>query len=428
MEIEGGRVKTRRWWDSVPGNNPLQIDFEEAVTEFERLFERSCDQSMRSDVPVGVFLSGGLDSSLLLSNCHAISPEIQAFSVSMAEPDYDESSKAAAAARHVGNGRHHFFAMNQSALMNTFTALMAKMDEPHGDPGFVNAYFMAGHCRPHITVALSGDGADELFGGYMPFKGLPLQPFMERLPPAAIDLVRAASKCLPGSDTYLGLKFKALSYLQGFPSTRINRHSLWLSTLSPEELSQLLPQAAPGFFDPMLEGGAFDVAAELHGTIASHTPIQQMLYYYQRVFLPEFICHHTDRAAMLHGLEVRSPFLSVPLIEWANRLPDSFKARRGELKRLLREALRRRNFPSAILNQRKHGFTFPIARWLKEDMRELVDNLANAEEIFGGEVDGRELKRIIDHHLSGRRNLYRIIYNLIVFRAWRIRYPGIDFA
>jgi asparagine synthase (glutamine-hydrolysing) len=428
MQIENGNVSTQRWWDSIPGNALLDIGFDEAVVETERLFNRSCELSMRSDVPVGVFLSGGLDSSLLLSGCHAISPEVQSFSVAMAEKDYDESAKAALVSRHVGNGRHNVLSMTQPALMTAFADLMSKLDEPHGDPGFVNHYFLAGKSRPHITVALGGDGADELFAGYAPFKGLPLQPLMERMPAGAIGLARAMSKCLPGSDTYMGLQFKALAYLQAFPSARTNRHSLWLSTLSPEELSQLLPRAEPSFFDPMQEHGAFDVGADLHAVIASHSPTQQMLYYYQRVFLPEFICHHTDRAAMLHGLEVRSPFLSVPLIELANRLPDSFKARRGGLKLVLREALRRQNFPAEILNQRKHGFTFPLARWLKADMRGLVDELAEAEAFTGGEVDHRSLGTMIEQHLSGQRNLYRIIYNLIVFRAWRMRYPGIEFS
>jgi len=428
MEIQNGKVKINRWWDSVPGHGQLDISFDEAAGEVERLFERSCDLSMRSDVPVGVFLSGGLDSSLVLSGCHGISPNVQSFSVAMAEADYDESPKAAVVSRHVGNGSHNVLSMTQTALMSAFKDLMANLDEPHGDPGFVNHYFLAGESRPHITVALGGDGADELFGGYAPFQGLTLQPLMERLPRAAVELGRAMTKCLPGSDTYMGLQFKALSYLQGFPSSRTNRHSLWLSALAPAELTQLLPRAGRNLFDPMQQGGVFDVAADLHGVMASGTPIQQMLYYYQRVSLPEFICHHTDRAAMQHGLEVRSPFLSVPLIEFANRLPDAIKVQRGGLKRVLREILARRQFPAEILNQRKHGFTFPLARWLKEDMRGLVDDLADVNALTGGEVDGDSFKLLTEQHLSGRRNLYRIIYNMIVFRAWRMRYPSLEFS
>ncbi len=428
MEVHQGRTDLRRWWDSVPGDDRLDISFDEAVAEVERLFIRSCELSMRSDVPVGVFLSGGLDSSLLLSACHDVSPNVQSFSVAMAETDYDESAKAQTASRHVGNREHTVLPMTQNALMASFAALMERLDEPHGDPGFVNHYFLARESRPYITVALGGDGADELFAGYAPFKGLALQSLLERLPAAAIMFARALAQQLPGSDTYMGLQFKALAYLQGFPSSSSSRHSLWLATLSPEELTRLLRRAEPGFFDPMQANGAFDVAPELHANLASLSPTQGMLYYYQRLFLPEFICHHTDRAAMMHSLEVRSPFLSVPLIELTNRLSDAYKAKRSGQKRLLREMLRRRGFPAEILNQRKHGFTFPLARWLKEDMRGLVDALSEAEAFTGGEVDGRCLNEMIEQHLSGQRNLYRIIYNLIVFQAWRQRYPGLEFS
>ena len=391
------------------------------------MFDRSCALSMRSDVPVGVFLSGGLDSSLVLNGCHAIAPDVQAFSVSMSERDYDESGKAMAAVNHVG-GRHTVITLDQAALMESFAAVMSKMDEPHGDPGFVNAYFLARESRPHITVAVAGDGADELLCGYAPFKGLPLASLLERMPAAMIRLGRSAAKVLPGSDTYLGLQFKALSYLQAFPSTRMNRHGLWLSTLPPGELARLMPRAETGFFDPLRERGAFDVAGELLSHAASHSPAQQMLYYYQKVFLPEFVCHHTDRAAMLHSLEVRSPFLSVGLVEFANRLPDRVKARGGDLKRVLRESLRRRGFPTAVTEQRKQGFTFPLARWLKDSMRNMVDDLADVEAVTSGEVSAPALQHIVDQHLSGRRNNYRIIYNLIVFKSWRKRYPGLDFA
>jgi len=427
IEIEGGTVTRHRWWDSVPGADPLDLGMDEAVAEFERLFDRSCALCMRSDVPVGVFLSGGLDSSLVLDGCHAIAPDVQAFSVSMAEQDFDESSKAVVAAVHVG-GRHNVITLDQAALLESFTALMDILDEPHGDPGYVNTFFLSRESRSQITVAVAGDGADELLCGYAPFKGLPVASLLERIPAAAIGLGRRAADILPGSDSYLTLQFKALSFLQAFPSTRMNRHGLWLSTLHPTDLARLMPKAEAGFFDPMRECGAFDVAGELRSHAASCSPAQQMLYYYQKVFLPEFVCHHTDRAAMLHSLEVRSPFLSTRLFELVNQLPDRVKLQGSDLKRVLRETLRRRGFPPAVTEQPKQGFTFPIARWLKGHLRGMVDDLADVEAVTSGEVSAPVLQHLVDQHLAGRRNNYRIIYCLIVFKAWRKRYPGLDFA
>ena len=132
---------------------------------------------------------------------------------------------------------------------------------------------------------------------------------------------------------------------------------------------------------------------------------------------------------MLNSMEVRSPFLSIPLVEFVNRLPDRLKGNKGSFKILLRRSLEKRGFPGAITKQKKQGFTFPLARWLKDQMLDLVMELNDDIEVLtGGEVSSKELKKIINQHLSGHRNNYRIIYNLIVFNAWRKRYPGLDFA
>ncbi|MDA0654535.1 MAG: asparagine synthase (glutamine-hydrolyzing), partial [Proteobacteria bacterium] len=206
-----------RWWESTPGADPLDLSFAEARSEFEKLFDRSCRISMRSDVPVGVFLSGGIDSTLVLDSCHDAAPAVQAFSVSMAEADYDESAKAAVAAAQIGVAARSVL-LDEGALHASFTELMEVLDEPHGDPGYVNTYFLAQACRPHITVALAGDGADELFAGYAPFAGVAAASVLRHLPAPVAAAARAAAGFLPATDGYLGLQFKALAYLQGFPS------------------------------------------------------------------------------------------------------------------------------------------------------------------------------------------------------------------
>ena len=429
IESVDGTVRSERWWDSIPGQDTIKVDAIEAAEEFERLFERSCSITMRSDVPVGVFLSGGVDSSMVLDSCHRLVPDIKSFSVSMEDADYDEGSKAREVAKHVGVKRHTSIMMDQEALLASFDGLMHKMDEPQADPGFVNVYYLTQQSRPEITVALTGDGADELFGGYIPFVGVPFESVFHAVPDSLIALARyGVTRLLPGSDGYVGPQFRALAYLQAFPAARSARASVWLSTLPADELENLMPLAEPGFFDPTRTDGAFRISNEYHEVSSGMSSVQRLLYYYQKVFLPEFVCHHTDRAAMMHSLEARSPFLSVPMIEFANRLPNRFKVSRMQLKVLLKHVLKQRQFPDPIVRQRKQGFTFPIARWLKQSMRPMVDALSDIEEITDGEVSLKELNRMIDQHMDGRRSYYRIIYNLIVFRAWRKRNPGLTFA
>jgi asparagine synthase (glutamine-hydrolysing) len=149
-----------------------------------------------------------------------------------------------------------------------------------------------------------------------------------------------------------------------------------------------------------------------------------MLYFYQKVFLPEFVCLHTDRASMQSSFEVRTPFLTVSMIEFANRLPDRVKCKGNRLKRLLKEAMVVCGFPAPISNQKKQGFTFPIARWLKTELRQWLYSLVE-DESLDGLVDRRVLKVLVNLHLNGDRNYYRILFNLIAFQAWRKNFPEV---
>ena len=429
LEVKGSGVTLERYWDSVPGSDVLDIDAEAAIGEFERLFDLSCKRSMRSDVPYGVFLSGGIDSSLILSSCHAANSSVRSFCVAMGDPDFDESSKAETIVRHLGVASHHTFDMNQDSVEQALEGFFNASHEPHGDPGFVNTYFLAQSARPHLTVALGGDGGDELFSGYAPFAGLAAVPWLKSLPPSVMGLSKRLARLIPANDTYLGLQFKLGAYLQGFPADDATRLALWLSSVTPDEFASLCPQVKDEEREP---GGApksvFDCVRDIMAPAEGRTLQQMMLYYYQKVFLPEFVCMHTDRAAMQFGLEVRSPFLSLPLIEFANRLPDHLRMRNGQLKWLLKQVVARRGFPAVIRNQKKQGFTFPIARWLKTTLRPQMDRLLAPNDLDTRLVDPSRVDWYRAQHLEGRRNNYRMLFNLMAFQRWRQKYPSLDVA
>lgn len=426
LEILDGEVNEIRYWDSMPGDAPLEITEADAVDAFETLMRDSCGRSMRADVPYGVFLSGGIDSSLILDFCHELNPDIRSFSVAMGEADFDESAKAKIVAQHIGVKDHRIFTMDTDSIHAALAAVFASNDEPHGDPGFVNAHFLASASRPHMTVALSGDGGDELFAGYLPFTGLGAARYVKSLPLPVLKLIKAATKMLPENDRYLGLKFKASSYLRGFPANAAARYALWLSAIDPEEAAALC-SGTEGFFDRRGgAGSAFGPIADLLAPVADNTPLQQYLYYYQKTFLPEFVCLHTDRAAMQSSLEVRSPLLSPDLVTFANRLPDRLKLHANQPKWLLKKVAEKRGLPAPITAQKKQGFTFPLARWLKSSLRPAMDDLLDADEwASDGLVDCSLVTRWRDEHVDGRRNNYRILYNLMCFRAWRRAFPDI---
>ena len=416
---EGCRIE--RYWESLPGKNELDITENEALGEFERLFARSCAQSMRSDVPYGVFLSGGIDSSLVAAFCRESNPSVRTVSVAMSEADYDESNKASAVNAQLGIAHSQTVTMSDQAIQDSLGAVLASLDEPNADPGYVNAYYLARAARQFMTVALAGDGADEFFSGYPPFVGLGVTAWMRHMPAPALSLARSLAETLPASDSYLGLQFKALAFLQGFPASDAVRFPLWLSAVPQRDLDQLCRGHGAS-------NGLFDYVEQFMAPLRDGTLQQKLLYYYQKTFLPEFVCMHTDRAAMQSSLEVRSPFLSLPLVEFANRLPDRFKMKNGNLKVLLRRAAAKRGLSAEIVEQRKQGFTFPVARWLKTTLRPHAEALLSPDGAADELIDPSIVRRYVDDHMNGRRNNYRLLYHLIVFRAWRSNYPGLRFA
>lgn len=427
INVAKTEVQIERYWDSVPGDDPLDISDEDAVEEFSRLFGLSCQRSMRSDVPYGIFLSGGIDSSLILDFCHEQKPDVSSFSVAMGEKDFDESGKAEAVVKHLGIKEHHAFNMDTGSVVSAMENVLSTSDEPHGDPGFVNAFFLAQSCRPHITVGLAGDGGDELFAGYLPFSGLKVATLLNAFPTPLIQLAKAGKKLVSENDRYLGLRFKLDAYLRGFPATGATQFALWLASADPEDLVRLCDLDDRDFFDrSMGTSSAFRQMVSLTGPAEKQSPTQQFLYFYQKVFLPEFVCMHTDRAAMQSSLEVRSPFLSPEMVSFANRLPDDLKLRDKQPKWLLKAVAKKRGLPSSIVDQKKQGFTFPLARWLKTSLKQTMDDLLNADEWEAdGLVDWSEVDRLKQTHTGGEQNNYRLLYNLMCFRAWRRKFPEV---
>jgi asparagine synthase (glutamine-hydrolysing) len=420
-------VQLESYWNSVPGADEIDVSDQEALVRFEDLFAGSCARSMRSDVPYGVFLSGGIDSSLVAAFCRRINPDLQTITVAMSEPDYDESPKASSVNERLGIANHQTVTMTRQAVEQTLNDVLGSLDEPHADPGYVNTHFLARAARQHMTVALAGDGGDELFAGYPPFAGLGVAGWMRHSPTALLKSFGAVARLLPAGDGYLGLQFKALAFLRGFPASDAVRIPLWLSSVNTDELERLAGSYPPSFFSHGGEGGTLFAAVEdLLRPLRGASLQEQLLYYYQKVLLSEFVCMHTDRAAMQSSLEVRSPFLSLPLVEFANRLPPRFKQAGGELKILLKRVAARQNLPSAIVSQRKQGFTFPLARWLKTALRARAEELIAPDEWEDGLVAPGIVRQYFDDHMAGRRNNYRILYNLMVFRAWRRNHPTVE--
>ena len=377
--------------------------------------------SLRSDVPSGVFLSGGIDSTILFDSCKKISPNTKSFSISFDEKSFDESPKVKEVISKYSKHEHTFINVGQEDMVEAFNEASQMLDEPHGDPGLFNSYVLTKNVKPHITVALSGDGGDELFAGYAPFLAIKYAKLHNRIP-IPIELIKFIVNLLPENEGYMSLKFKAQSFLNGLPWSKKETLKQWLGSMTSSELSKLSGQKIDKLkIDYFFNDLFFDNQNQL-----KQTEVQEFLHFYQRIFLPEFICGHTDRASMMNSLEVRAPFLSPSIIKIANSLPDQLKINNASEKILLREILKQRGFSKNIYNQKKQGFTFPVSQWLKGSLKSRFDDLLNCEEWESDNlINIPALKKLKYDHISGNKNNYRILLNLMVFRVWRRNFPHV---
>ncbi|NKC11465.1 MAG: hypothetical protein GKR94_04435 [Gammaproteobacteria bacterium] len=428
LEWDGTMPRLSTYWTSVPGEHGAKWygTDNDALDEFESLLDLACARSMRSDVPYGVFLSGGIDSSLVLDFCQRTNPDVASFAVAMSERDFDESSKSDVMQKYLDVRSHRRFTLTEESVVDAMREVLDHMDEPHGDPGLVNAHFLSQSVRPHITVGIAGDGGDELFAGYALFKAVPAARILSRVP-AVVPLLKAGLRLLPSSDTYMSLHFKVRAFLQGFPATDALRLPQWLASTDLPSLAELCTNIDPKrIHEPGFKKGIYADYASLDAELGPSTDIQKCLHFYQRIFLPEFVCMHTDRAAMLNSLEVRAPLLSPSLIEFANKLPDRMKMRGSRLKWLMSALARRRGYPDLITEQRKQGFTFPIARWLKTSLSPMTQQLVLDPEWEDDRLVAPDVvQALYEQHMSGSANHYRTLYNLTVFRAWRRKFPNV---
>jgi asparagine synthase (glutamine-hydrolysing) len=386
-----------------------------AAAELQVLLRRAVERRLVADVPLGAFLSGGLDSSSVVALMAEIAgaDRIMTFSLGFSDPSFDESAHARAVARHLGTD-HHEQRLDAATLLATLPEVSAFLDEPLADPSIVPTYLLARFTRGQVTVALSGDGGDELFAGYPTFAADRAgEIFFEQLPAAARRLVERAAARLPARTDYFSLDFKLNQFLRGGAHPGPRRHQRWMASFLPEELPALIdPALLPAGEDPLAE---VDRRAQ---TGPARHPLDRLMDFYLRFYLANDLNVKVDRAAGAVGLEVRAPLLDSDLVTFACQLPPGLRRRCLTGKYILKQAMRGR-LPEAILRRRKQGFAVPVARWLREELRPaLLEELAPAKIRRQGLFQPAAVARLLDDHLSGRRDRRKQLWTLFMFQRW----------
>ena len=351
---------------SLEGRDPDLL-----AEELRGLLGQATERRLMSDVPLGVFLSGGIDSSAILALASQIQPvdQIHAFSIGFEEASFDELAYAKRVAELFGV-HHHWDVLTLEKARGLLDSVLGRMDEPIADPSILPTHLLCRFAREKITVALSGDGGDELFAGYDPFKALKLADWYEKLVPAPLhSLARGFVKLLPRSDANMSLDFKLGRTLQGLSYPWPMRNPAWMAPCDAQQLSELLREPA----DPE---DVYEEAIACWNRCPGDL-IDKTLSYFTRFYLTEDILHKVDRAAMMTSLESRAVFLDNDVVEFCQRLPGSFKYRNGTRKFLLKQSMQGL-LPDDILNRPKKGFGVPAAKWLRELANEQIEqNMAN---------------------------------------------------
>ncbi len=375
-------------------------DYAERIRE---LLEAAVKRRLMADVPIGVFLSGGIDSSAIALYATRHKRDIESFSVGFQEESFDESPYARLVSKHLGT-RHQLEYLSYDRCRNLLPTILQQLDEPIADGSLAPTYLLCQEARKRVTVALGGDGADELFAGYDPFHALRLADIYSRLVPKPIhQAIRLAAARLPVIFRNMSLEFRLKRTLRGLSYPRNLWNPVWHGCLEPHELEEVL--RIPVDIEEVYE----DAINYWEGCPADNL-IDKTLTFYVKLYLQDNILVKVDRASMMNSLEVRSPFLDIDLVDFARRIPHRMKYRLGRTKSVLRTALATL-IPGAVLKRSKKGFGMPIGQWMRDD----AFSIPQSTHCDG--LNQAMLQRYLVAHQDGARDHRIFLWGLYVFAA-----------
>ena len=421
LTFHQGHVTIGHYWSPPLPPRREKTSEAEALDRLDTLLHEAVREQVVADVPLGVFLSGGLDSSLLTAIAARAVPGITALTVRAGAGDFDETPYAIEAARHIGV-RHEIVELGAADLNEAFDACAHYLSEPLADSSLLPTYLVCRAARLRMTVALGGDGADELFAGYPNFRVQRFAGLMQAFPRMAGPMLVNTLRRIPPGTGYMNFRFRLAQLAHGFSQAATRQSFLWMAPFGGGDLERLF---SADIALPPLQAAAFAPidAAALAAEGAGH--IERLLHQFLLTYLPDDILMKTDRAAMFNSLEVRAPYLHRPLAEFAAGLPASLKLRNGSGKHILK-LLARRYLPAALIDRKKHGFAVPIGALLRTLFRERVtDTLLSPGNPVAPWFNRATIETMLASHMSGRQDHGKRLWALtILFTVAARRHPA----
>lgn len=409
-------IKKQKYWDarSLFG---LEVKFKKKdITDWEEEFEHilfdSVKRQQMSDVPIGCFLSGGIDSSLITMAFSAQNnKKIKTFSIGYKEADFDESAHAQEVSN-IFQTEHSTLIVEPEDIQDLIASIPKYFDQPFADPSLLPTLILSKFAREKVTVALSGDGADEIFFGY------DYQEILSHLGPAVVT-----PKFIRGP------LFSALGATSGFFSERLRKFSEIMQFKTEAELFQyFIGTVGPMRMDRLKQV----ISTNINLYPSLYTPLmesarglswnEKIIYVFLKTFLVDTVLTKTDRASMAFGLEARVPFLDNEMLDFSARLPFDLKFSNGIKKRLLRNVLGKK-VPNTLSQRKKQGFSIPLKDWLRGDLSYLIDEHIMSDKIKKDPALNAEfLRRLATEHMQGRRNHSHLLWSVICYQLWKDMY------
>ncbi|MBM2820990.1 MAG: hypothetical protein HW405_750 [Candidatus Berkelbacteria bacterium] len=390
--------------------------FPEVVSTLGDKIERAVQQRLVADVPLGIFLSGGLDSSTIAyyaqKNC---SRQIKTFSIGFEETSFDESRYANKISNFLGT-EHHREILSSKAAQELIPVIGQLADEPLADASIIPTYFLSKFTRQLVTVALGGDGGDELFAGYPTFQAQQLREFYLKMPNFfRKNVVEKIINLLPTTDKNLSLEFKFKKFISGIDENIMHTHQLWLGSFNKLQRKQLLRE---DIWRELENKNVYEETDQYTREAAGGNINNTLLYVYLRTYLMDGVLVKVDRASMYNSLEIRSPFLDQAVVDFCFHLPYDYKQRLFRSKRILKELMADK-LPIETVFRAKKGFGVPLARWLRGDLKNFCNEILSEDNIEkNGLFNFRYIDNLKQQHFTGRSNHRKLLWTLIMWQMW----------
>ena len=411
MEFCKGEVNIRRYWDLPEYGTHPPISEEECVEELERQLEEAVRIRLISDVPLGALLSGGVDSSIVVAlMARASSAPVKTFSIGFQAERFNESEYARMVAERFGTD-HHELVLDPN-LEETLSYLSQMMEEPFGDSSMLPTYYVCRMARQKVTVALSGDGGDELFAGYDRYIVATNRQKFDALPEWMGRVYRNAIHAHVPDGMYgknlawnasLNARDRYLDGVSFFPALHRERGLFTDSFL----------QAAGQVPDPLKQW------QQIYDDAPAKDALSRLLYLDTKTYLVADILTKVDRMSMASSLEVRVPMLDHKFVEWVTSLPAEWKLRGGRRKHILKKLAERLGIPPALLHRRKQGFQLPLVEWMRNDVKDqFLRVLLEPRTLQRGYFKPEAVKSLVNEHMHGRRNRSGLLWRMLVLELW----------